>query len=472
MKNNKTFTTGLGIALGTVLFMALVSVLLSRFSSAFGQPDTKGLLFRLSLANILLAAAGMALLLLAGAKILIRLGHLEDLAQLLEEKNYPALGEIKPSGAYKELETSLRSLGKFYQILKTFSSQSAEARELIKAENTEHEAKAAHLGEVFDAAESRFGEIGSAAVHVSGFAGKYTSAIGSLNGNAAKQAELTAHAESRISEAAQLAGTISARIGESESQAEALKERVLAGEDQSRTAYDTIREAAGNLEKITDMAGVINQISEQTDLLSMNAAIESAHAGAAGAGFAVVANEIKKLAESTRENAESIQEAIKAINRRIAEALKASEASFETFSSITEKFGIFARTLTEIGREAQKSGDTHRETREAVRESAAIARKILDSGSEALNSSGSLLTDLEQIRSLSDMTRTELKEIRMGALESLEHIRKTQEKVRQTLTEAEDLGGTMDRNAVHGTVKADDSWRKDVAVKSPPRTVG
>jgi methyl-accepting chemotaxis protein len=472
MKNNKALMTGLGIALGTVLSMALVPVLLIRFSSAFGQGDTKSLVFRVSFAGILLAAAGMALLLLAMMKILNRLGHLEDLAHLLEEKNYPALGELKPSGAYTELETSLQSLGKFYRILETFCSRSAEAGELINAENTEHEAKATQLGEVLDAAGNRFGEIGSAVAHVSGIAGRYSSALGSLNGNAARQAELMEHAQSRISEAVELSGAVSARIGESEKQAENLKQQALTGEDQSRTAHGTIREAAENLEKITGMAGVINQISEQTGILSMNAAIESAHAGAAGAGFAVVANEIKKLAKSTRENAQSIQEAIKAITRQIAGALKTSEASFETLGSITESIGNFARTLTEIGREAQKNGDVHRETGEVLRESIAIAREIRDSGSEALDSRRSLLADLEQIHTLSDMTCTELKEGRMGASETLEHIRKTQEKVRQAFAEAENLGKIMGRDAVPGAAETGNSWRKDVAVKSPPRTIG
>lgn len=57
---------------------------------------------------------------------------------------------------------------------------------------------------------------------------------------------------------------------------------------------------------ITKMVDDIQNISEQTNLLSFNASIEAAHAGAAGAGFRIIANEVKKLADSTRQASEKI----------------------------------------------------------------------------------------------------------------------------------------------------------------------
>ena len=141
-----------------------------------------------------------------------------------------------------------------------------------------------------------------------------------------------------------------------------LKGRMEEGEQQSRNAYDIIKAASSDLEKITDMAKMINQISEQTHVLSINAAIESAHAGEAGKGFAVVAAEIRKLAESTKVNANNIQSVLLSISRQIGGALKASEISSLSFAELTGEITAIAGSLENSAEKARLSGITAAET--------------------------------------------------------------------------------------------------------------
>lgn len=70
-----------------------------------------------------------------------------------------------------------------------------------------------------------------------------------------------------------------------------------------------------NINKISEILGLINNIAEQTNLLALNAAIEAARAGESGKGFAVVAEEIRKLAERSKESALNIAEIINTISK-------------------------------------------------------------------------------------------------------------------------------------------------------------
>ncbi|WP_057976030.1 ABC transporter substrate-binding protein [Caloramator mitchellensis] len=79
--------------------------------------------------------------------------------------------------------------------------------------------------------------------------------------------------------------------------------------------------------KINDMLNIIKDISEQTNLLSLNASIEAARAGEAGRGFAVVAAEVKKLAQRSSESAEKIAQTIREINDTISKTVDAMNKS-------------------------------------------------------------------------------------------------------------------------------------------------
>ncbi|MDR2072659.1 MAG: methyl-accepting chemotaxis protein [Spirochaetaceae bacterium] len=143
-------------------------------------------------------------------------------------------------------------------------------------------------------------------------------------------------AEKNIAGTAEFAGVLRGTDG--------LKMEISEETIQSKAVRELISGIAGSIEKITALAGVINRISAQTNILSMNAAIESAHAGAAGAGFAVVAEEIKKLAESTETNAKQIQMEVKIIG----EKTKAGVIAGEVLSKTIEKTGRTAGTIEEF----------------------------------------------------------------------------------------------------------------------------
>lgn len=99
------------------------------------------------------------------------------------------------------------------------------------------------------------------------------------------------------------------------------------------TLVEKIEEKSQGLE---EMSNVIQQISEQTNLLAMNAAIEAAHAGESGKGFAVVADEIRKLAENSGTEAKKIADVLAEIKKMIDEAYEGTVSTKKEFDNIVK----------------------------------------------------------------------------------------------------------------------------------------
>ncbi len=131
-------------------------------------------------------------------------------------------------------------------------------------------------------------------------------------------------------------GGLDAAIGESLSATRAITGRAESGQEHLRTMEEGIRKVNASSNEMSGIIGIINDISDKINLLSLNAAIEAARAGEYGRGFAVVADEISKLADATSEQSVEISKRLQKNIEDVKEGERYIQKSSQSFNQIIE----------------------------------------------------------------------------------------------------------------------------------------
>ncbi len=117
----------------------------------------------------------------------------------------------------------------------------------------------------------------------------------------------------------------------------------------------SINKVGAASEEITNIVGMIGEIAEETNLLSLNASIEAARAGEAGKGFAVVATQIGKLAQTSAESAQNIGNLIEEVHKLIGDAVGQANASAASIQENSELINVAVGTFDQIYTNIQES---------------------------------------------------------------------------------------------------------------------
>jgi methyl-accepting chemotaxis protein len=169
------------------------------------------------------------------------------------------------------------------------------------------------------------------------------------------------------------------------------------GEELMQETIGSINEIETYTDTILELIGIINNVASQTNLLAMNAAIEAAHAGEAGKGFSVVADEIRKLAETSASNAHDVSITLQNITEKILKASQQGEETNTAFRTIAEGVNDVSHSMTETLNGLMEMSSGSKQISQAVNELASLAKNAESAGGEMTASVRSVVDSLERV---------------------------------------------------------------------------
>jgi methyl-accepting chemotaxis protein len=180
-------------------------------------------------------------------------------------------------------------------------------------------------------------------------------------------------------------------------------------------SLERIDQISARSEALMEANKVISAISSRTNLLAMNAAIEAAHAGEAGRGFSVVADEIRHLAETAAAQSKTIKDELGQVQKAIQEVVASSRASEESFSGVAEKIGETDALVREVHQAMleQKEGST--QVLEALRAMNDITTQVRTGSVEMSVGNRTVLEEIGRLRAATADIKNSMDEMAAGA---------------------------------------------------------
>ncbi|BDU68120.1 chemotaxis protein [Geothrix oryzae] len=205
------------------------------------------------------------------------------------------------------------------------------------------------------------------------------------------------------------AGTMRERTQQTDAAGEAAVQDTARGAEAGQSAAQGMEQIQDATSQIVKAVQVIQDIARQTNLLSLNAAIEAAKAGSMGKGFAVVAEEVRKLAERSRSAALEIEQLNQRAQEAVAGGVDGVSLSLKNLQAIRDRISHIATSIRDIGALSQEQATTSQEvtrrmnqTTDQLAQNASATQELSATVHEITKTSDDLASVAEGLRKVVD----------------------------------------------------------------------
>ncbi|MFP3042143.1 methyl-accepting chemotaxis protein [Treponema primitia] len=239
--------------------------------------------------------------------------------------------------------------------------------------------------------------------------------IDKLNGHVENQTSSVDKSSSAIEEMIANIKSVTDTLGRNTENVRQLIEASDVGRTGLSGVSTDIQEIARESEGLLEINAVMENIASQTNLLSMNAAIEAAHAGEAGKGFAVVADEIRKLAESSGEQSKTISTVLKKIKESIDKITKSTDSVLSKFGAIDTGVKTVSEQTENIRNSMEEQSVGSQQILEVIGQLNSITQQVKNGSMEMLEGSKEIITEGKNLELATQEITNGMNEMAIGA---------------------------------------------------------
>jgi methyl-accepting chemotaxis protein len=242
-----------------------------------------------------------------------------------------------------------------------------------------------------------------------------TDSIEKLNGHIENQSSNISQSSSAIEEMIANIATVTQTLAHNVENVKHLASASELGHTSLQEVSTDIQGIAKESEGLLEITAVMENIASQTNLLSMNAAIEAAHAGESGKGFAVVADEIRKLAESSSEQSKTIAVVLKRIKASIDKIMNSTDAVLNRFEAIDSGVKVVSQQEESIRNAMEEQHAGGQQVLDVIAHLNDITQHVRNGSADMLAGSKKIIGESRNLGALTDEVSNGVHEMSKGA---------------------------------------------------------
>lgn len=386
-----------------------------------------------------------------------RIVKVRDMTKTLADKDFTV--SIKPNGSsemtslMENINNMVEEINNFFIIVKTTASKAISSGYSITDSANSTAAATNGIDTSIENITQEFDKISSAVSKAIMTISEMNNHIDTLVTHNSSQVVAIEDSNKSFDEAANTLQYINSMATERCRSAEEMHDFVADGDEKITSTANMLGLITQQLGEIHDVVTIINNVANQTNLLSMNAAIESAHAGEAGRGFSVVAEEIRKLAEETAKNAKKIKTVVNNIVSSVSEANKASADASNAFAKVSLHADQVINSLKEITERINNIGSQMDNIRTKNDETAVAAEKISAFCGELAEKQQSVSADVDYMNNLFLETRKDINQIKKDTGDIVTRIRVVSDTSKESYKNMTDLENILEQFKTNSEVE-------------------